>query len=142
MVSKRWGWLAAFAVLFAGLTNAHNHVHYCFDGQSAPAAIRGVDASSHAHALPAKHRHDVGHHDEHDSDDHDAAVGPHDDLEVDIPNDALAKTFKHDAPALGAVATWSPELLPSVRAIRPAGPDIRPAPDPRYARPPLRGPPV
>ena len=40
MVSRRWTWLAGFALLFAGFTNAHSHVHYCFDGSESPAEKR------------------------------------------------------------------------------------------------------
>ena len=44
MTSKRWAWIAAAAVLFAGLTNAHAHVHFCFDGQEPPTAIHLADS--------------------------------------------------------------------------------------------------
>ena len=83
MVSKRWTWLAALAVLFAGLTNAHSHVHYCFDGQEPPASVHLVDGTDHDHELP-------GHSD----------GAEHDDLDLDVPNQALAKAVKYDLPAI------------------------------------------
>ena len=77
MVSKRWTWLAALAVLFAGLTNAHSHVHYCFDGQEPPASVHLVDGTDHDHEMP-------GHSD----------GAEHDDLDLDVPNQALAKAVQ------------------------------------------------
>ena len=123
MVSKRWSWLAGLAVLFAGLTNAHSHVHYCFDGQEPAAAVHIADSAAHVHELPG---HDDG--------------AEHDDLDVDVANPALAKG-KYDLPALVALAWTAPvEALPG-RAFA-VGIDIPPAPDPRYVRPPRRGPPL
>ena len=124
MVSKRWTWLAAFALLFAGLTNAHSHVHYCFDGQEPPASVHLVDGTDHEHELP-------GHSD----------GAEHDDLDLDVPNQALAKACKHDLPAIAAVlvATTPFELLPGGALAD--GADIPPAPNPRYSLPQLRAPP-
>ena len=123
MVSKRWSWLAALAVLFAGLTNAHSHVHYCFDGQEPPASVHLVDGTDHDHEMP-------GHSD----------GAEHDDLDLDVPNQALAKACKYDLPAI-ATHVWSMSI-----ESRPSGPladcaDVPPAPDPPYARPQLRAPP-
>jgi len=122
MVSKRWSWLAGLAVLFAGVTNAHSHIHYCFDGQEPPAAVHIADNAAHEHELPG---HDDG--------------AEHDDLDVDVPNPALAKA-KSDLPAIVA-PTWttSIESLPGSALV--VGVDIPPAPDPRYLLPPRRGPP-
>ena len=95
MVSKRWTWLAALGLLFAGLTNAHSHIHYCFDGQEPPAAVHITDSTDHHHEVP-------GHDDGYD----------HDDLDLDLPNQALAKVFKHDLPAIdGLVFTVPVEAL-------------------------------
>ena len=57
MTSKRWSWLAGFALLFAGITNAHSHVHYCFDGQEPPAAVHLIESADHHHET-------LGHHDD------------------------------------------------------------------------------
>jgi len=123
MVSKRWTWLAGLAVLFAGLTNAHSHVHYCFDGQEPPAAVHLVDSTDHAHEVPG---HDGG--------------AEHDDLDLDVPNQALAKAVKHDLPAIVAVArTTAVDALPGGALAESV--DVPPALSPRYALPQLRAPP-
>jgi hypothetical protein len=127
MVSKRWTWPAALALLFAGLTNAHSHVHYCFDGQEPPAAVHLVDGTDHDHGLP-------GHHDDED------AGAEHDDLDLDVPNQALAKAVKYDLPAIDVLAWTMPiESLPGGTLAD--GADIPPAPNPRYSLPQLRAPP-
>ena len=123
MVSKRWTWLAAVAVLFAGLTNAHSHVHYCFDGQEPPAAVHLADGTDHDHELP-------GH----------SGDSEHDDLDVDLANQALAKAVKYDLPAITPhVWTTAFEVVP-----RGALADTVYVPStlsPRYAHPQLRAPP-
>jgi hypothetical protein len=121
--SKRWTWLAGLAVLFAGLTNAHSHVHYCFDGQEPPAAVHLVDSTDHAHELPL---HSEG--------------ADHDDLDLDVPNQALAKAVKHDLPAIAA-HVWTLSFEMSTGNARVDAVDIPPAPNPRYAHPQLRAPP-
>lgn len=123
MVSKRWTWLAALAVLFAGLTNAHGHVHYCFDGQEPPAAVHLVDSTDHDHELPG---HDDG--------------TDHDDLDLDLPNQALAKAVKHDLPAIVAVA-WGAGVDSLPGGALAESVDTPAAPNPRYALPQLRAPP-
>ena len=123
MVSKRWTWLAALAVLFAGLTNAHSHVHYCFDGQEPPASVHLVDGTDHDHELP-------GH----------SGGAEHDDLDLDVPNQALAKAVKYDLPAIHVLVWTMPsESLPSSALAESV--DVPPAPDPRYTHPQLRAPP-
>jgi hypothetical protein len=123
MVSKRWTWLAALALLFAGLTNAHSHVHYCFDGQEPPASVHLVDSTDHDHELP-------GHSD----------GAEHDDLDLDVPNQALAKAVKHDLPAIHVLVWTVPtESLPSGALADTV--DAPPALTPRYAHPLLRAPP-
>lgn len=123
MISKRWSWLAGLAVLFAGLTNAQSHVHYCFDGQEPPAAVHLADSTAHDHERP----------------DHDDGA-EHDDLDVDVANPALAKACKHDLPAIVALAWTMPlESLPAGALV--VGVDIPPAPDPAYSLPPTRAPP-
>ena len=123
MVSKRWTWLAALAVLFAGLTNAHSHVHYCFDGQEPPASVHLVDATDHDHELP-------GHSD----------GAKHDDLDLDVPNQAVAKAVKHDLPANVAVA-WATAIDALPASALAESIDVPAAPNPRYALPQLRAPP-
>jgi hypothetical protein len=138
MASKRWTWATAGALLFAGLTNAHAHVHYCFDGQAPAATVHAIDPHTHAHDLPASEHHeaheDTAHHGEEDAD--------HDDLDLDVPNDALAKTLKHDSPPIGPAPLWTVAVVdqePSVALA--ARLDIPPAPDPPYSHPLLRAPP-
>jgi len=130
MVSKRWTWFAALAVLFAGVTNAHSHVHYCFDGQEPPAAVHIVDVADHHHDTPGHSHEAPGHSDDAD----------HDDLDVDLPNQALAKAVKYDLPSID-VAVWTMPLdsLPGGALVDTV--DTPPAPNPRYAIPPLRAPP-
>lgn len=123
MVSKRWTWLAASAVLFAGLTNAHSHIHYCFDGQEPPAAVHLVDSTDHDHEVP-------GH----------ADGTEHDDLDLDVPNQALAKAVKHDLPAITA-QVWTMPFAVVGGSTLAEHVDSPPAPDPRYARPQPRAPP-
>jgi hypothetical protein len=127
MVSKRWTWLTGTAWLFAALTNAHGHVHYCFDGQEPPAAVHLVDRTDHDHEIP-------GHDPDGDHDDHE-------DLDVDLPNQALAKACKHDLPALAPAVAWTVGLGTSTTDTLVASPGAPPAPDPHHYRPPLRGPP-
>jgi hypothetical protein len=136
MVSKRWTWLAALGLLFAGLTNAHSHIHYCFDGQEAPAAVHLTDSTDHHHELPEHH--DDDHESHADSAEHDGVE--HDDLDLDVPNEALTKIVKHDLPAIDAfVSTMPIEALPSGALA--ASVDTPPHPNPRYALPRLRAPP-
>ena len=124
MVSKRWSWLTGLAVLFAGLTNAHSHIHYCFDGKESPASVHLVDGTDHEHELP-------GHADD---------GADHDDLDLDVPNQALSKVVKHDLVAIDLVAWTTPiESLPGGALAE--GSDVPPAPSPRYALPQLRAPP-
>ena len=124
MVSKRWTWLAGFALLFAGLTNAHSHVHYCFDGQEPPAAVHLADSADHDHELPG----------------HDEDGAEHDDLDLDVPNQALAKAVKYDLPAIPVLAwTMTLDALPSGTLAETV--DSSPRPNPRYALPQLRAPP-
>jgi hypothetical protein len=133
MASTRWTWITGLAVLFAGITNAHAHVHYCFDGQEPPAAVHLSDGIDHAHEHPgpASHHDDVLHHDDAD----------HDDLDLDLPNEALAKIVKHDQLALAPLLGWSTVIDSRPAAALAWSSAAPPAPDPLYARPPLRGPP-
>lgn len=124
MVSKRWTWLAALGLLFAGLTNAHSHIHYCFDGQEPPAAVHLTDSTEHHHEVPG----------------HDDDGSEHDDLDLDVPNQALAKTVKHDLPAIDGLVFTMPVEVPGRGALA-VSVDAPPAPHPRYALPQLRAPP-
>jgi hypothetical protein len=124
MVSKRWTWLTGTAWLFAALTNAHGHVHYCFDGQEPPAAVHLADSTDHDHEVPG----------------HDSA-GDHDDLDVDIPNQALAKVCKYDPPAIAPLLQWTVDLEVARADTDVTFPVAPRPPDPHHYRPPLRGPP-
>ena len=124
MASKRWTWLTGMAWMFAALTNAHSHVHYCFDGKEPPAAVHLADSTAHDHEIPG----------------HDPA-GDHDDLDVDVPNQALGKACNHDAPAIPSALNWTVGVDTPVRAALVASDAPPPAPDPPYYRPPSRAPP-
>ena len=68
------------------------------------------------------------------------ATREHDDLDLDVPNQALSKAVKYDLPAIAAhVWTMSIESLPGGALADSV--DVPPAPNPRYARPQLRAPP-
>jgi hypothetical protein len=124
MGTKRWAWLTAFSLLFAGLTNAHAHVHYCFDGSEPPAAVHLADNGNHHHDLGG-----------------DGADGEHDDLDLDLPNQALAKSVKHDLPAIAPIIRWTVGLdrQRTYSTARHDEPALHPPP--LYSRPPLRAPP-
>jgi hypothetical protein len=111
-------------VLFAGLTNAHSHVHYCFDGQEPPASVHLVDGSDHDHDVRG----------------HDTDGTDHDDLDLDVPNQAPAKAVKHDLPAI-TPHVFMVAFESSPRGALADSVDTPPAPNPRYAHPQLRAPP-
>jgi len=134
MASTRWTWITALAVLFAGLTNAHAHVHYCFDGQEPPAAVHLSDSPNHEHERP-------GHASHHDDAAHQDDAADHDDLDLDLPNQALTKVFKHDQLALVPLLGWSMVIDAPRPAAPPRSVDAPAAPDPLYTRPPSRAPP-
>jgi hypothetical protein len=121
MFSKRWSWLAALAILFAGVTNAHAHVHLCYDGQE-PAAAVHVDGF---HAEETVH----------------ADAKSHDDRDLELAGTAIVKAVKHDLPLALPATAHLPEATapPPARAERSsAAPEPAPAP---HLRPPLRAPP-
>jgi hypothetical protein len=128
MPSKRWGWVAALAVLFAGLSNAHAHVHFCFDGQEPPAAVHLADGLDHTHTHAHAHTHPEN-------------GDAHDDLDLDVPNKALAKHVKHDLPALEPLTGWTLALGRQTGAVSTYACGESPHREHRYARPPLRAPP-
>lgn len=125
MVSKRWTWLTGAAWLFGALTNAHGHVHYCFDGQEPPAAVHLVDSTDHDHELPG----------------HEPEGNEHDDLDLDLPNQAITKVCKYDTPALAPGFAWTLGVATTAGASLVSSDAAPPAPDPAYYRPPSRGPP-
>jgi hypothetical protein len=122
MSRNRWPiTLAALAVLFAGLTNAHAHVHLCFDGREPPASIHGA--------------HDGNVHHEHEQ------KGDHDDLDIDLDEQALAKAFKLELPAITAPAIHVFAATEPSTSVSIADPGDRPSTDPPFSRPYLRAPP-
>ena len=133
MSSTRWTWVTGFAVLFAGLSNAHAHVHYCFDGQEPPATVHLSDGPGHEHERPGHASHD-------DAAQHDDAAD-HEDLDLDLPNQALAKVVKHDQLALAPLLGWSNVIESRPTATVAQSVAAPPAEAPLYVRPPLRGPP-
>jgi hypothetical protein len=125
MASKRWTWLMGIAWLFAAMTNAHGHVHYCFDGQEPPASVHLVDSTQHEHEHPG----------------HDSSESGHEDLDVDLPNQALGKACKHDAPAILPVLAWTAGVHAPVGAAPIPWDEAPQISDPPYHRPPSRAPP-
>lgn len=122
---KRWPIvLAALGVLFAGLTSAHAHVHLCFDGQEPPASVHGAfgDHARHAH-----------HAFQPDQD--------HDDLDIDLQDQALTKSFKPDLPAVAPSALCVLPLAERAQVTAIAGPRNSPRAPPRFSLPRLRAPP-
>lgn len=127
---------AAAALLFAGLTNAHAHVHLCFDGSEPPATLHWMTGE----ALPQAHGH--SHDFPHDHGVPDAAAGSldppgHDDLDLEVASSAIAKTVKHDAHAAappGVLLTLAPprvEHRPAPSELAPGAPPARTRPQPR-----------
>ncbi len=121
MASKPWAWLAALAVLVAGITNAHAHVHLCFDGHEPPTAVYLSDGADHVHDLE------------------DTACSG--DVDVDLQNQVLAKTVKHDLLAIEPLIVWMLAFEPHAASPLPVSAQARPVPAPPYTRPPLRAPP-
>jgi hypothetical protein len=120
MVSKRWAWVAAVAVLLAGINNAQAHVHLCFDGQEAPAAVHLFDDEAHLDDGLAPH---------------------HKDVDVKLQDQALAKTVKHDLAAIEAIVVWTSTFERQPSSILRASANTPPRPAPLYSHPPLRAPP-
>lgn len=124
MSKRRWhSLLSTWALLFAGLTNAHAHLHLCFDGEESPAA--GHLAEHGGHLV----EHTLG-------DD-----GEHDDVDVDVAHQALAKSLKHDLYAVLPYASVGVRYAAAATTV--AEPAIGPPPKQArpYLRPPLRAPP-
>lgn len=147
---------AAAALLFTGLTNAHAHVHLCFDGSEPPATVHWSLGETtlqrhslehdfaHAHdALRAAVTADTAHADvsgaRHSLADQDP-VTEHNDVDLEVASSVIAKTVKHDA-LCGAFVALQAALTPP-RGAEPlrAAAELRPA-EPAYRRPPARAPP-
>jgi hypothetical protein len=133
MASRRWAWISAVAVLFAGITNAHAHVHLCFDGQEPPASVHLSGTSGHHDGVrPADQIDGFGHY---------AGDADHDDVDLDLANPALAKTVKHDVTALAPAWFNGAPIAPSTSEIVPFALDRPIASARTYLHPPLRAPP-
>jgi hypothetical protein len=136
---------AAAALLFAGLTNAHAHVHLCFDGSEAPATLHWATGEAVPQAHGDEH---VFPHDHHGGAHSAAALdgaldeGGHDDVDLEVSASAIAKTVKHDA-----LAATPPDVLllslapPPATRILPAS-DLAPRAPPARTRPQPRAPPT
>jgi hypothetical protein len=114
--------LAALAVLFASITNAHAHVHLCFDGQEAPASVHTGHDGGQAH--------------------HGDEQGNHDDVDVDLRGDGVAKSFKPDLPAITPSIVFVLPAVVDVAEPLTLEPGTRRGPDPPHTRPLLRAPPL
>jgi hypothetical protein len=123
---------AGLAVLFASVSNAHAHIHLCFDGQQPPVTIHGAQDADHAHY---GHEH---HSNEHESDEQNC----HGDLDLDLDADGLAKSFKPD---LSAILSPNPCVV-AISALAIAAPITSEGnasgTDPPHTRPPSRAPPT
>jgi hypothetical protein len=123
MPKKHWAWVAAVGVLVAGITNAHAHIHLCFDGHEPPAALH----------LAGDDDHDRGH----DLDDPDCSG----DVDVDLQNQAVAKTVKHDSFAIDPPVLRTLAFEDVSASPLPVTGQLPPRPPPLYTHPPLRAPP-
>ncbi len=111
------------AVLAAGITNAHGHVHLCFDGEKPPAAVY-LAASSDDHDL-----HEPG------------STTCSGDVDVDLQTQSLAKTVKHDLSAIEAPVVWTLAVQGPTASVLPTFAPAPPSRVPLYSHPPLRAPP-
>lgn len=121
-LSPRQLLLSLLCVALFGARVGGAHLHLCFD-DSEPAVGAHIDAEASHHA---------DHHD-----------GTHDDLDISLVGDALAKPGKSlfDTPVLLPAAFWVTALLAQALQI-PAGEPARLlASVTHFLRPPLRGPP-
>ena len=152
MISRRWAWLASFAILFAGVTNAHAHVHLCFDGQEPPASVHLSDKSGHHdgvrevdHVNDHGHTEGHGHHGDvtdHGGGTHHGDDADHDDVDLDLANPALAKTVKHDVASIAPAWLKGTPIAPATSEA-PSFALERPSASTRtYLHPPLRAPPL
>jgi hypothetical protein len=99
------------------------HLHYCFDGQEPPVSVHVGDAGVHGEAF------DV--------------IAAHEDEDVDLSGNGLAKLPKFDLPLLAVVFSCLLGLLGARR--NELGPGYTPRflpPSASFFRPPLRGPPA
>ena len=99
-------------------------VHYCFDGQEPPAAVHLSDSADHHHET-------LGHRDD---------GTKHDDLDVDVQDQVLAKVVKYDLSWIPTLS-WSTTFDAVPGETLDAYVDIPPHPSPRYVLPRLRAPP-
>jgi hypothetical protein len=138
-------WLIGFlivAFVAARLTGAH--LHMCFDGSEPLAQLHvsdtaGVDHHSDTLGHDAA---DLGHHVV-EVDHHSLATDSHEDVDVDVLGNLLAKVAKLDLPALALVA-WCLALLYVAVFRQPIRARLfhPPLPLPRFLRPLLRAPPA
>ena len=123
MSVRFWANLAAVAVLFAGVTNAHAHVHMCFDGQEPSASVHLVDGIDDLHGV------------------HGDQASQHDDVDVDLQDHAIAKTLKHDLAAVLPIVLLTIALERPAAQAPPVYETPPAAPDRPYSHPQLRAPP-
>jgi hypothetical protein len=125
MSPRRWPTvLGTLAVLFAGVTGAHAHVHLCFEGQEPPASIHGAHGGHDHHSLE----------DDRDHDDHD-------DIDVDLEEPVLVKAFKPDHSLIASALISLAPLVGHAAVAAIGGPGKGPDPPIPFVRPLLRAPP-
>ncbi len=110
-----------FAVLTAGITNAHGHVHLCFDGEKPAAAVFLADSGDDLHEL--------------------GSTTCDGDVDVDLQTQSLAKTVKHDLIAIEAPVAWTLAVQGPTASVLPTFTPAPPFRVPLYTHPPLRAPP-
>jgi hypothetical protein len=118
---------AALAVFFSSVTNAHAHIHLCDDGEQPPVTIHGAQDTDHAHFGDLQH---------------DDEPSCHDDVDVDLRGDGVAKSFKPDLPAVTSTIFFVLPAVVDTTEPPTLEPGTRRGPDPPHTRPPLRGPPL
>jgi len=114
------------AFVFAGVADVHAHVHLCLDGQELPATVH-VEGGHH-----------VDHHLQPDL----QATDSHQDVDVDVPAQAIAKTVKLEMPTLGPSLALDSLVFHAAAATFPADTlEIHRPSASCSLRPPVRGPP-
>jgi hypothetical protein len=94
----------------------------CFDGQEPPATIHGGHDSGVAH--------------------HADEQGDHDDLDVDLRDEGVAKSFKPDLPAITPTLIFVLAAPVNFDELLTSEPGTPRGPDPPHTRPLLRAPPL
>lgn len=118
---KQWVWVL-FGVAFLNANALGAHLHLCLDGKDPRSSLHVLDRPTNLHA---------------------DASEQHNDMDVKLGDQALAKVFKFDPSSAPPPATWAVPVVTFVEFL--ASPVERleqPVSAVRYLLPPQRGPPV